>query len=191
MRDTPVGVRWDPNITTTPVRDWSLVSYRINLDKPASELQAYVKGSATTTNGHEHTYTCKKGKVGRRGDNIDCRLDLPLPLVPETCLVSDASFAVRRDHGMLPAFVPALMLAYPANHVIQFCCEVTRFLRHHLLWQDASKIAGHKVGRRRTSIFHRRCNPRPVLPPPIRYVSHASPAMTWTISLHRRNRNAF
>jgi hypothetical protein len=72
-------------------------------------------------------------------------MDYDLPLVPSTCLIADATFAVRREHGMLPPFVPGLQLAYPANHVMQLTCDVTRWLRQRLLCEDAERDTGKKV----------------------------------------------
>lgn len=141
-RNIPEGIRWDPNITV-PVRDWDQVTRVIPLDAPYKQLQSYLKASVETTHSHEHTYTCKKG--GRHGNHYDCRMDYDLPLVPKTCLIADATFAVRRDHGMLPAFVPGLQLAYPANHVMQLTCDVTRWLRQRLLYQDAQEQSEKQV----------------------------------------------
>ena len=142
-RNFPDGVKWDPMASKPIQRDWDQVTRVIPLDKTYEELQTYLKASVNTTHGHEHTFTCKKG--GRRGDHFDCRMDYDLPLVPSTCLIADATFAVRRDHGMLPAFVPGLQLAYPANHVMQLTCDVTRWLRQHLLYQDAQKENNKQV----------------------------------------------
>ena len=125
------------------MRDWEQVTRVIPLDSSYEELQTYLKASVNTTHTHEHTYTCKKG--GRRGNHYDCRMDYPLPLVPETCLIADATFAVRREHGMLPAFVPGLQLAYPANHVMQLTSDVTRWLRHRLLYKDAQGLSDKQV----------------------------------------------
>jgi hypothetical protein len=141
-RKLPVGVKWDPNASVSISRDWDEVTRLIPLDRSYEELQAYLKTTVMTTHGHEHTFTCKKG--GRRGDHSDCRMDYDLPLVPSTCRIADATFAVRRDHGMMPAFIPGLQLAYPANHVMQATCDVTRWMRHHLLFQDAQAESNNK-----------------------------------------------
>ena len=142
-RHLPIGVKWDPSATVPIARNWDEVTRVIPLDGTYDDLQAYLKASVLTTHGHEHTFTCKKG--GRRGDHFDCRMDYDLPLVPSTCLVADATFAVRREHGMLPPYVPGLQLAYPANHVIQLTCDVTRWLRHRLLFEDAERDKNTKV----------------------------------------------
>lgn len=136
-RNLPVGVTWDPAASKPVKRNWEELTRVIPLESPIEDLQQYLKTTVNTTHAHEHTFTCKKG--GRRGDHFDCRMDYDLPLVPTTCLIEDASFAVRRDHGMLPAYVPGLQLAYPANHVMQLTCDVTRWMRHHLLYQDAQR----------------------------------------------------
>ena len=146
LRRIPPGVKWDPNITAI-VREWAVLNWRIPLDGTVTieELQDYIKLSTITTNGHEHTYTCKKGKIGRRGDHYDCRMDMDLTLVVATCLLADVTFVVRRDMGMLPSFIPGLQLAYPANHVMQLNCEGSRFLRRTLLHDDAQKVSDTKV----------------------------------------------
>ena len=63
-----------------------------------------------------------------------------MPLVKETLMIGDATFVLRRDCGMLPAYIPGLQLGCPSNHVFQFTCDASRFVRDHLLWQDAIHI---------------------------------------------------
>lgn len=142
-RNIPSDIKWDPAASDPIKRDWDEVTRIVPLSQSYEELQEYLKATVNTTHAHEHTFTCKKG--GRRGDHFDCRMDYDLPVVPSTRLIADATFAVRRDHGMIPAFIPGLQLAYPANHVMQFTCDVTRWLRHHLLYQDAQKENPKKV----------------------------------------------
>lgn len=64
-------------------------------------------------------------------------MNFDLPLVPETCRLSDSTFAIQRQDGMLVPCIPALMLAYPSNHLMQTTAEGSRFLRSCKLWQDA------------------------------------------------------
>ena len=143
-RQLPAGVKWDPHVERRPGKQWPEVTRVMPLDKPLPELQQHVRATVETTHWHEHTYTCKK--CGRRGDHCDCRMDYDRPLIPSTMLVDDGMFAVRRDHGMLPPYIPGLQLACPANHTMQFTCEVTRWMRKHLLYQDAQRRTDNKVG---------------------------------------------
>ena len=141
----PEWLKWDPTVwppasegatSTAPATDWlQVVGYRIPLDRDHAELQEYIKTAAFAVNHHQHTHTCKKG--GRQGGHHDCRMNFDLPLVPSTCRLADCTFAVRRDHGLLVPCVPSLMLAYPANHLMQLTCEGSRFLRQAKLWEDA------------------------------------------------------
>lgn len=143
----PSWLRWDPTVwppqadnqSTTdkvPTSDWqTVVAKRIPLDSDDDTLQAYCKTAAYAVNHHRHTHTCKKG--GRGGGHHDCRMNFDLPLVPETCRLADSSIAVKREDGMLVPCVPALVMAYPSNHLMQPTCEGSRFLRSSMLWQDA------------------------------------------------------
>jgi hypothetical protein len=94
---------------------------------------------------HGHSQTCKKD--GRLGNHYDCRMGYDLPLIVFTRCITDGCFVVRRDEGcgMLPAFIPALQLACPSNHVMQYTCEVTRWLRTYRLYQDAQKLSDKPV----------------------------------------------
>ena len=141
-RQLPDGVKWDTTLER-PAKMWNEVTRVIPLEKPRTELLEHVKATVETTHWHEHTYTCKKG--GRRGDHFDCRMDYDRPLVPKTVLIDDGMFAVKREHGMLTPYVPGLQLACPANHTMQLTCEVTRWLRKHLLFQDAQSRTLTKV----------------------------------------------
>lgn len=145
----PPWLCWDSHVWPLPpdgasranvVSDWlKVVSQRIPLDSDREVLQDYIKSAAYAVNFHRHTHTCKKG--GRQGGHHDCRMNFDLPLVPQTCRVANCTFAVRRDDGMLVPSVPALLLAGPANHVMQLTCEGSRFLRHAKLHDDASQVA--------------------------------------------------
>lgn len=64
-------------------------------------------------------------------------MNFDLPLVPATCRLANSTFVTKREDGLLVPFVPALMLAYPANHLMQLTCEGSRYLRQVKLWQDA------------------------------------------------------
>ena len=108
------------------------------------EVQRHLEVSAKSTNGHEHSFTCRKGQLYRRGDHFSCRLGYDLCIVWMTCLLSDCMFAIKRSLGMLPAYIPALQLVYPANHTFQLSCEAARFLRDHQLWEDA-RVKNPKV----------------------------------------------
>ena len=143
----PPWAKWDNTAdVAAPCVDWQdSVVRRVPLDgdlddpRVRSELEAYIKNAAQAVNWHRHTHTCKKG--GRQGDHTDCRMNFDLPLVPKTCRLADSTFVVRRDHGMLVPFNPAMLLAFPANHMLQLSCEGSKWLRQAMLFKDATAAA--------------------------------------------------
>ena len=153
----PSRFEWDPKVWPQPPdvphgssranvgSDWlKVVTQRVPLNKDdPDKLQDYIKSAAYAVNYHRHTHTCKKG--GRHGGHYDCRMNFDMPLVPATCRLDHSSFAVKREDGLLVPSVPALLLAGPANHVMQLTCEASRFLRHAKLYQDAKTDTDIKV----------------------------------------------
>ena len=134
---------------------YAVVSRRLPLDSSLAVRDAFVVSAVRAVNDHSHTQTCAKG--GRRGDDKDCRLNLPLCLVPYTCLLNDATFAVRRTVGTVVPYVYGLMLAYPANHVMRLTCEGGAWLRHLLLWREAvAESPKNREVRSSRSLAHRR-----------------------------------
>ena len=157
-RQIPPGVAWEPNLPAA-VKDWKAHTRVLPLVQHGlptiyeNEVQLHIRASVGDTHYHVHTFTCKKGKLYRRGDHFDCRMQYDLPLVPRTMHLADGVFAVRRDHGLLPAYIPALQLVYPANHTFQLNCEGSRYLREWLLWSDAKEYNA-KVGPRTLPVVH-------------------------------------
>jgi len=145
----PINLSWDPTVAKGFNRKWDELHrvvplegmYKLSYD----ECQVYLRETTDTTHGHGHTHTCKQGD--RIGDHYDCRLGMDLPLVECTQCIKEGVFAVRRDvgSGMRPAFIPGLQLACPSNHVMQLTCEVTRWMRNLLLWQDAQNLSDTPV----------------------------------------------
>jgi hypothetical protein len=138
-------MQWDKEADTVqPKSDFdTTVARRIPLDSDPADLYQYLQDVVRACNWHRHTDTCKKGR--RAGDHSDCRMNFDLPLVPESCRLADATFAVKRTDGMLVQYIPALMLACPANHLMQFTFEGSRWLRSFMLWRDACLKSPDKV----------------------------------------------
>lgn len=138
----PDHIRWDPTLDTsrptgrTANDTFSTVARLLPLDSSPQEVDAYVKQSVIVSNLHDtHNRTCAKG--GRRGDDTDCRMNFPLPLIRSTMRLIGSLFAVRRTSGAIVPYNFGLMLAYPANHLFRFACEASVWCRQLLLWKQA------------------------------------------------------
>jgi len=70
-------------ITSPPPTDY-IESYQVPLNKPHKDLMAHTSRVAISVQSHKHTLTCQE--KGHAGNDDDCRLTMPRPLVPKTLL---------------------------------------------------------------------------------------------------------
>ena len=152
----PIIIKWDPDEDLPRLAsDLAALARRIPLNKDTTsddQLIHFLRDMIDVSgNLHSHTYTCEKG--GRKGDHTDCRMGYGRPLVNISHISMEDGHPVillRRSHGMLVPFIPALMLACPSNHVMTVTADGSRWKRDMLIYMDAvasgdeAAIAGMK-----------------------------------------------
>lgn len=84
---------------------------------------------------HHHTHTCKKG--GHAGNNLDCRMGFPIPMVAISKVDAETGHIyIKRSHTMIVPYLRSLMMAQGCNHAIYPCCSNNRYLRDVFLWEQ-------------------------------------------------------
>ena len=107
------------------------------------ELRAFASQLYLELQRHEHSFTCGKG--GHKGDDTDCRLRFPRPLVPTTKLVDGNGLGLKRSHESMVHTALMLQLALPTNMALVIIGDrgyYTYDVRRHRL----AKEAGHDPG---------------------------------------------
>ena len=100
-------------------------------------MDSFVARSVVELQLHSHTQTCTKG--GYMGTDDDCRMWMPRPYVPQTCLLPGTeAVVVQRTGKYIVPYNRMLQLAYPCNMDITLLMDQGRYMRQHELWTAAS-----------------------------------------------------
>jgi hypothetical protein len=136
--DTPQAPRhWDtvPHVQKDGAYNAVLNLLPLESVPTADAVVAHLTDSVNAVQRHCHTRTCAKGH--RQGDDSDCRMGFPRPLVNSSHFVgNDGAILLRRDAGDVVPYSRAVMLAMPGNHMFTLLGEIGRWSREHKQWED-------------------------------------------------------
>ena len=129
---------------TLPARGAHHGAYMAQLETWTDEqLRAFASTLYLELQRHEHSFTCGKG--GHKGDDSDCRLRFPRPLVPTTKLVDGNGLGLKRSHESMVHTAYMLQPALPTNMALVIIGDRGYYdydVRRHRLAKEAGLDPG-------------------------------------------------